>query len=671
MAAQDGVGQSYGIPGQKCVTADFENMRLAGRVQEAWKSYCDCMFLEHTEVTDFTLNGGQYIRCEGTNPDNPSVGRCYFVGLPPPAPSFTMQQTKEIMKGRAAEGKVVGLRVHYENLRSAEWTKCVSSFCALPGGCDHPLGGGMPRMPFNIHPGAAISPWEDVGAGARMISVREAGLFVDISRFFVVDEAAYRPLKLWQTFWQNPTLYGILMAKQLFVPVMAIATILQTVTGPPFVLIPGALEECKQRGLDPGKEVWEVAGKGLIDTAKFAISYVGQCGFGIPGACGVAVAVQKAAQDQIESHEIDQVQSEMGKVIIIFIASYGKELVDAIVGVVKAGDIMSGAEGVFHTLALGVDAGLRFINTLIGKIDADGLPNKAERKADLKALAAILSTFTMVFHIAELIAHGIAKKVPAMDIADGLAYELLGFHPKIFFSLMSQGKKESAADTAKEGMQLKGTTVEDVMTKSNMVVKTLDDIIAHIDALSRKLGGAIDGLVHFMDTVRAPMVEGTNAVRKLSLEIDQQTRVAFNIPAGGLRAVQTGVPLQPAMTFDTNYFRPGVTPAATPTVAPTPAPTMFAVGTAMPTVSLYFPVVPFTAATVAPVTPPATVTPTRPPATQPPTITVTPTKPPVKPVVVAKPSSTPLLLGTGIGFMLGGPVGAVAGAAAVNFIMKK
>jgi uncharacterized ParB-like nuclease family protein len=67
------MAQSYGIPGKNCSVAEFEAMRLEGRIVSAWMGFCDCMFLQPVEMTTFRLDGTPYFECA-------SSGGCHAVG---------------------------------------------------------------------------------------------------------------------------------------------------------------------------------------------------------------------------------------------------------------------------------------------------------------------------------------------------------------------------------------------------------------------------------------------------------------------------------------------------------------------------------------------------------------------------------------------------------------
>ncbi len=499
------MAQSFGVPSRECSVAEFDAMRVAGQAELAWKGYCDCMFIEVAEVTDFMSGGTAIIRCMS--------GKCKNQNDGTPL-SVTLEQAAAFVSDLAAQqGQSYSVNVYGVPNATPEWQKCVSNYCLAPGGCPHPV---IPHvmMPFNADPGAALSPWTDVGAAARMIPKRSAGFFYDVTALFHIDLTAYEPLKLWQTFWTNPFLFGILMTKIQLIPLAgaAYATAL-TFTGPPIFLIPGAMDSAQKQGKDVVKEVFEVAGIGLIEQAKFLAAYVGKCGFGIPGACGVAMAVQKAAQDQIDSGEINNVASKEGKAIIIFLAKNGSDLVDAVMSLIANPD--KGFTLVFAVLETGFGAVARAFGS----------------DPELQVMKKVCEITATIFGIAAIIAKGIETKTDAMMVADNVADFLLGFRPSEYFALIKAGKKESALDGAQASMQTKGVTVEDMITKAGAIMDVLDKVITELSKIAQKIGGAFDDIIFVLNGIRTDIGGATQAVVIVGQEIDAVTRQALGLPA--------------------------------------------------------------------------------------------------------------------------------------------
>ncbi|MFZ2152108.1 MAG: hypothetical protein WAV09_03310 [Minisyncoccia bacterium] len=599
------MAQSFGVPSRECSVAEFDAIREAGHAEAAWKGFCDCMFVETVEANDFLSGGTVIVQCIN--------GSCQNVNNGQALPGVTPVQAAQMVTNYALQrNEQYSVKIYALPRATPDWKKCMSNFCAAPAGCPNPVEPSV-LMPFNISPGAALSPWTDLGAAARMIPKRNAGFFYDVTALLTIDLAAYEPLKLWQTFWTNPFLFGILMTKIQLIPLAgaAYATAL-TFTGPPVFLIPGAIESCEKQGKDVVKEVFEVAGIGLIEQGKFAIKYLTKCGFGIPGACGVGLAVQKAAQDQIDSGEIHNVASKEGKAIIAFLASSGSELVDAAYVVIA--EPIKGFSGVLSVF----ERGFRAI--------AQILPD-----ADTKKVFELLAT---VFEVAAVIAKGIESRTDAAMIADNVADILLGFRPTEYFSMIAKGQKQSAVDSAQASMARTGNTVEGMIAKADAIVGMLDEVITSIDKLSQKLGGGLDALVRLFSGMRNDIGGATQAVVQVGNQIDSVTREVLGIPAG---QPIPEAPVTTQISTQSGYLaRFG--PAA-PAISPRPPPRV--------------------ATTV------TTIRPSLPLAIGP------AVRPPVQAAPASGGAGAALLAGAGVGFLLGGPAGAVVGGIGAAIATKK
>lgn len=513
------MAQSFGVPSRNCSVAEFDALRVAGQVEAAWKGYCDCMFVEVAEVTDFMSDSSAIIRCIN--------GACVNQNDGTPLPGVTVEAAAGFVQDYCRQrGGAYSINIYPLARATPEWAKCMSNYCLAPGGCPNPVVPSL-LMPFNADLGAALSPWTDVGAAARMIPKRSAGFFYDVTALFHIDLTAYEPLKLWQTFWTNPFLFGILMTKIQLIPLAgAVYATGLTFTGPPIFLIPAALESALKQGKDPVKEVFEVAGIGLIEQAKFLAAYVGKCGFGIPGACGVAMAVEKAAQDQIDSGEINNVASKEGRAIIMFLARSGKDLVDAVLSIISNPE--KGFTLVFQTLETGFSAVAR----MLGDDPASVV---------MKKVCEITAT---IFGIAGIIAKGIDSGTDALMVADNVAEYLLGFRPSTYFALIKGGKKESALDSAKASMEAKGTTVESMIARAEAIVAVLDKVINELSKIAQAVGGAFDDVLMVLDGIRTDIGGATAAVVDVGHEIDSATRQALGLPA----TTQPSTSVQP--TYD-------------------------------------------------------------------------------------------------------------------------
>ncbi len=617
------MAQSFGVPGRECSVAEFDALRVAGQVEAAWKGYCDCMFIESAEVNDFTSSGTAIIRCIGDACTKMSDGSALAQVTPVLAAGFVTDYCRQ-------NGTEYGVNVYWLPRATPQWAKCMSNFCLAPGGCPNPADPSV-IMPFNADPGSSLSPWTDVGAAARMIPKRSAGFFYDVTAMLHIDLAAYEPLKLWQTFWGNPFLFGILMTKIQLIPLVGAAyATANTFTGVPVFLIPGATQTAAEKGAANGltgpaldayviKEVWETAGMGLLESAKFLVAYVGKCGFGIPGACGVAMAIQKAAQDQIKTGEINNVASQEGKAIIHFFAESGSELVDALINIVK--NPGRGFSGVFNSFQSGFLA----------------VKNAAGVSDDLKKVCDLIAT---VFGVAYQIALGLEGGTDPLGIADNVANYLLGFRPSEYFAMINKGQKQSALDSAQTSMERTGNTVQGMVDKADAISTMLDKVVNAINDFANKIGADFSALTNMVGGMRSDIAASTAAVTQVGQQLDAATRVAFQLPAGPI-----GVG--------------GKTPPAPGSVQPLPGLQTVAPPTASLTQQRE------NAANAAR----NQVTLTRVPT---PTIAAPPRPPPTQLLVQPTPGGlAPILAGAGAGFLVGGPVGAVAGAAAFALLSKK
>lgn len=501
------MAQSFGVPSRQCSVAEFDAQRVAGQPELAWKNYCDCMFIEAVEVTDFMSGGTALIRC--------TDGKCINQNDGYPLTLTVEQCAQSVIEICNRNGTAYSINVYGLTRPTPEWTKCMSNYCIWPGGCPNPA---VPSliMPFNADPGSALSPWTDVGAAARMIPKRNAGFFYDTTALLHIDLHAYEPLKLWQTFWKNPFLFGVLMAKIQLIPIAGAAYFTAlTFTGPPVFLIPAAIESAERQGLDPMVEVFKAAGMGLIESAKFCVAYIGKCGFGIPGACGVAMAVQKAAQDQINTGEINNVASKEGKAIIIFLAKSGGDLVDAVMSMIANPD--KGFVLVFEVLEQGFATVARMLGT-------------DPEVAVMKKTCEIIAT---VFGIAGIIAKGIDSRTDGMMVADNVADYLLGFRPSEYFALIAAGKKQSALDSAQASMATKGVTVEGMIERATAIVDVLDKVINELSKIAEKIGGAFDDVLGVLGGIKSDIGGATGAVVAVGQQVDAVTREALGLPPTG------------------------------------------------------------------------------------------------------------------------------------------
>lgn len=593
--------------GKTCDVSTFDARYQAGDTFASWKDFCDCMFLEPSEITVFKCNG------------NP-------ISFPP-----TMAGWGEIQRAKWAQDycKQVGGRYSVSIVPSTKqtqnWFKCVSNFCAAPGGCTNDITG--TPMPFNMSPFMATPPWTDTGAAARGIPKKDAGFMFTVTQAVSIDIDAYEPLRLWTTFWENPFLFGLLMAKITLIPVAGLVYQLGlTATGIPFALIPAASASAQRQGKDPSKAILDPIVKGSIKSAGLALKYLGKCGVGINIPCGAGLVIQKGAQDQIDTGEINKVGDPVTRGIIAFLAKSGDKLVDSIIN--SIGDVWGG--GVFAVLEAGFRAA------------AQGLRDGGEITA-----AKILDLLAIVAGLGQVIASGVNDPdKDALDIADDVAEKVLGFRPSVYFDML-KGNATSAVDYAKASLQRKGATVETLIELVGKLGALFDELIKALNDISSKIGGGLDDLILTFREAKTSFTVAGAAVADVGVQVSDATKAAVSgQPIPALRVPSMPIPRrvreiaamdvtlkQTSNTFTARFqprLLPGMSPAGTTSAPPAAQP------------------VPI----------PVVVKP-------PPVAVVPPSKPPPSPPSLSKqePSPmTPFLLGAA-GFFVAGPVGAAAGFA--------
>lgn len=621
-------------------------MRLEGRIASAWMGFCDCMFLQPVEVTSFRLDGTPYFECVGENCRpvgvNASIQVMQALGRVVLPTMATLPAIMTEMESKTKRKYSVQLEARTQRL--PDWWRCISQFCAQPGGCPHPVETNF-IMKFNVNPAMALSPWTDVGAAAREIPKKGAGVFYDVTRYFtVINFDDYEPLKLWTTFWTNPTLFGILMAKITLIPVAGlIYQVGLTVTGVPVFLINPAIESAQRQGLDPDKVVWEVCGKGILKFGSVLINFFGS---------GVGSLVEQAAKDQIESGEIDKFQSEETKAIILFLAENGAALTSA---VTKAGSSKTVAVAIFQVLR----SGFLILSQKLAEEDA--------RKI-FKALASVAS-------VGAIIAEGVAAEkpffkletTPPTSIVDDVCFELLGFRPSIYFDLIKNGKQQSAIDTAAISMKQAGATVDSALQRVDAILQVIDKIIAAVQNISNTFGGALDALVRVCNEGKAELMPALDETRRVvntlsataapivaavvaKQRLTQEEKMALAMQAAGNKGTATMQVYTPPTTVKlsqpstVNRTRTPIPPASrTVTVVNPPA--------------------------VAPGTPPR-VSPGTNTTGGPPVVVRVNTPPPPPPQPQPESNPAGLLAGAAAGFLVGGPAGAILGAG-IGTLFKK
>lgn len=626
------MAESYGVPGRTCSVAEYVAQENRGQVFEAWAGFCDCMFTVQGEKTEFLSGGNVLIWC--------SAGRCYdatrnnleLVGInPAQAAAITLEHAN-------TRGAQYELRVRFHMERTPDWYLCVNNWCGDPNGCPHPV---IPnyKMPWNpiMGPGA---PWTLIGAATRGIPQRTKETFlVDVAQFFTIRIADYAPLRLWQTFWTNPTLFGILMAKITLVPIAGApyATAITGASGVPWPLIPFAIDECKMKGLDPVKEVWEAMGKGILKIGGVALQFIGG-GFGI--------FLQVAAQDQIDSGEIERVRDPYMRATIVFLSKSGLQLVQAVAKIAESGPINFAR--VFGILHDGFKA--------VGQIQ--DLP---------LVVKGVVSILVDVLKVAQTIADGIYAGKTALQIADDVCEALLGFRPSVFFAMVKAGDQKAAVNMGKTALETAGKTVEGAIEKVDAISGMLDKVIRAIEELGTKWSIDVSNIVNGINELNAGVTESTGQIRAVAVDVSSTTK---EVLAGN---AQAAAQLAASAQAKFSAIRPGgfTGGAGRAIAASTPLRSSSTTVDSMRTV-------------LSPLNRTASSQPgivARPPAGTV-TVTVNPTRQlPVRsvpgpleraiPVVPQGGGAGPILAGAAAGFFLGGPVGAAVGAGAALLTSKK
>jgi hypothetical protein len=487
--------------GKPCDVSIFDARYKAGDTFASWKDFCDCMFLEHGEVTVFKCNGIPIL-------------------FPPGTPADDRSRATVAQEYCKRTGGAYSISVVPSTRRTENWTKCVSNFCALPGGCKNDLTGLI--MPFNMSPFIAAPPWTDGGAASRGIPKQDASVFFTLVQAVSIDLDAYEPLRLWTTFWENPFLFGLLMAKITLIPGAGLIYQLGlTATVIPFALIPAASASAQRQGKDPDKALLDPVVKGSIKSAGLVLKYLGKCGVGINIPCGAGLVIQKGAQDQIDTGEINKVGDPVTRGVIAFLAKSGDKLVDSIIN--SIGDTWGG--GVFAVLESGF-AGAR-----------DALAEAGEAAA-----AKVLDVLRMVAGIGQIIASGINEKLDFLVIADNVAEKILGFRPSVYFGMLKTNAT-SAIDYAKTVLTQKGTTVETLVDLVSRLAAVFDEVIKALNDISSKIGGGLDEIILAFQEAKGSFTAAGNAVGNVGQQVSAATQAALTgqpIPAlrNPLNAIQ-------------------------------------------------------------------------------------------------------------------------------------
>lgn len=489
------MGDSYNIPGKKC---DVGTIEAAGG--DTWKAFCDCNFLK------------------------PIVVDRYFIdGIPVFLPMVTNEQLFKLVQTRVnGDMRRVRVETKTELVTTDDWNKCMSKFCGLISGCWNPAKNGWD--PFNVHPGIFGAPWTEFGASVRGIQKADAGFFYMVGQLTSIDLNDYKPLALWQTYWNNPAKYALLMLKfALFVPGGAIAVAFANVVpgAPPGPILPLAMLQVAAEKKDFAHEILEPMAKGTVKAILTAFEYLGTCGVGVNIPCGAGILVQRAAQDQIDTGEIDKMP-DVGKAIISFLAKSGSKLVTT---------IMKAATGV--------------VSTDVFAILATGFGAAANEVKDAGA-KSVLKLLAMAADVGYAIANGIERQRPAIEIADDVAQKLLGFSPRVYFDLLKKSAA-SALDYVKSAQDVTGSTFEKANALINAVGNGLNEIGKVIDALNSAVGGGLKELSMTFQNAAMAIGGAQEASKQVnnqiaaSLGLATTPNIAPVVPGTG-PAVSTGRP---------------------------------------------------------------------------------------------------------------------------------
>jgi hypothetical protein len=553
------------------------------------------------------------------------------------------------------------------------WAKCNAKFCGTvclepegkPGSakmcCPHENLPGF-YSPYNINPARGSPPWEDFGVGSRGLPKPGAGIMADIGAGLEINWDDYQPLKLWNTFWANPTKFAWMLAKLNIIPVFGAAvTVALTATAVPVALIPFAVADAQKAGIDASKAILDPVWKHAQKSVGMILKYVGKCGIGVNVLCGAGLVVQRAAQDQIDDGALTKPPEQGGiydptmKAVIAFLAKSGDKMVDAIAN--SVGSIWDG--GLFAVMEAGFAA--------------------ARDVVDVAATKKILEMLRVVASVGNVIASGVQAKKPFEKIADDIGEKLLGFRPSVFFAMAAKkikGEKDKKEGDKKEGedaaltyaktaLDQTGGSLEKMNTAVNDVGVMFDKLIAALEDISKTFGGGLDELVRMFQGAQSGVVAASQAATQVTAQVsstaqalgvqpdgtlfqpagssltalDQQFKISASAAAQSKAAAYRNQPISKSLTSSAVMARvnagvaAGVTP---PKSSPVPVPAT------------------------------SVVVPLRLPTTGLPSLTP-PLRPPLPPVSVRvqpkakKGGGGGLVATAGLGFAIGGPPGAIIG----------
>lgn len=445
------MGESYTIPGRQCLVDEFvQQEKTTG--ESAWKNFCDCNFLSPVESVTVKL-GGMVL------PRPPMISDDAFVAL--------------VRKNAAASGKPVTVEVSYKLVRTDSWKKCVDKFCTLPTGCWN--NDSNDWMPFNVHPGAALAPWTDLGAAARGIYKKDAGFFYTVGQIFSIDLNAYQPLTLWRNFFENPPVYWLSAAKLNLIPGVGQAIFAALTTTTPLnlvALLPLALVQAGAEHKSAMEYVFKPMVTGSVKYAAFCLRAVpalfAQSYFEFAG-----MLAARFAQDQIDTGEIDKVLDPFTRAVIVFFAKTGEEIGRELQKIITGGFNLSSAPGVISVLISGFDA-------------VAALPNiDAQVKAFVRSVSNVLK-------VVRTIAEGIQRKDSPFTIADAVVFEIFGFS----LDQLQQAVKQGAAEVQRllNVAKAKGKegTLDGALKAFDAILAAFAKISDTITFINNAIGGGLE-----------------------------------------------------------------------------------------------------------------------------------------------------------------------------------
>lgn len=497
------MAESWTTPGKWCDVATFDKKAASGQVLPAWKDFCDCMYLDPVEKIDFLCNGSKV-------PENVLV----------PSPFVDKSNDAKAQRAKAYCDAMRGsysVNVNIEWIRTEEWLKCMSNFCAVPIlGCPNPLVPSI-TMPFNVHPGAALAPWTDAGAAGRGIRKRDAGFLYTLGQVTNISLKDYEPLTLWKNFFTNPALYMLHALKLGLIP--GIGTALASALGSyvPYNLVllaPMGLAQCAAEGKSVVEHMFKPAAEGSVKNAVFALQVLGpalgQQYFAVAG-----ITLAKFAKDQIDTGEIDKVLDPMTNGIIRFFAASGAEIGMQLQNALANGFDLKSAPGIMRLFATGFRA----------------IATAPQLKDELAK--AILNTTADVFTIIAVIAEGFQRyaALPIADkmwaIADDVVNNLFGWSLTTLKRAALRGVadvQELLADAKRRGG---AGSVEGLLQALEAIGKAFDRIVGVLTDISKKMDGALDKFNE--------QFVGFNQVLSV---VRNDTKTAFVVAAAGGKEAQ-------------------------------------------------------------------------------------------------------------------------------------